>query len=163
MAADGPAVAAAAAAPSSLRRLEDEWTGQWNGEWTAPTDDYVYECNDDNCDGEKSSSSSGGGGMWIDGDPEEYTPEQIITYVSIGILSFMTLLCCFCYPEIIVVGCGKMCGCCPGANKGKPSAGEEDDDLGGDYVGGAQGGKTKKKRRKSSKSSSSRIKDVELV
>jgi len=95
-----------------LRHLEDNnsgdnnndgWTGEWNGEWTA-TDDMSFECDDDGgCKQTKPSGSDSSGSsnsMWYD-NGDLLTPEQIITYVSLGALTFMTLLCCLCYPEII--------------------------------------------------------------
>jgi len=81
----------------------DGWTGEWNGEWTA-TDDMSFECDDDGgCKQTKpsgSDSNSSSNSMWYD-NGDLLTPEQIITYVSLGALTFMTLLCCLCYPEII--------------------------------------------------------------
>jgi len=155
------------------RRLEDEWTGEWNGEWTAPDgDDYEYECGDpDGCDDDSRRSS---GGMWIENDVDgvALTPDQIITYVSAGMLAFMTLLCCVCYPEIILVAYGKLCGCCPQGGRGSAAAssggGADEEALEGDYVpmGEEKEVKKKKKRRKSKGSRSSsgrRSREVELV
>lgn len=153
------------------RKLEDEannWTGEWNGEWTAANnDDIVYECDGDDCNDDDSSRNSGSS-MWLDdGDRSALTPDQIITYVSVGILSFMVLLCCCCYPEILVMAYGKFCGRCPGAaGASNKSAVEGDgDDEGGDYVGGRQddGGSGKKKKKKRRSSSNSPRTDVELV
>ena len=83
---------------------EDGWTGEWNGEWTA-TDDMSFVCDDDGgCIQTKPSGSDSSGSssnsMWYD-NGDLLTPEQIVTYVSLGALTFMTLLCCLCYPEII--------------------------------------------------------------
>mmetsp|Transcript_14099 Transcript_14099/g.34123 ORF Transcript_14099/g.34123 Transcript_14099/m.34123 type:complete len:298 (+) Transcript_14099:32-925(+) len=156
--------AAVATASKQHRTLEDEedWTGQWNGEWQA-ADDATYAKNGDDDDGAAASS-----GMWLDNDDDELTPEKIITYVSIGILSFMTLLCCVCYPEILVVGYAKMCGCCglPGATKDAAAGDHADGEhMGTDYAGGAQDETRKKKRRKSKTRSNSKSRDktVELV
>lgn len=173
------AAAAAEGDRPNQRQLEDEWTGEWNGEWTATNDDdAVYECGD-NCDDDNQKSNSEGSSMWLDNDIDAlgFSPDQIITYVSIGILAFMTLLCCMCYPEIIVVTYGKMCGCCGGGGgaggKGVGSGnGEEEAVVEDSYVGGRQEredkDRKKKKRRKSKTRSSSRSKreprgDVELV
>ncbi|KAL7535399.1 hypothetical protein ACHAXR_006466 [Thalassiosira sp. AJA248-18] len=147
---------AAASAKQTNRKLEDEdneWTGEWNGEWTADQgDDYVYSCNGDNCNDDNTRSS---GGMWLDDvDPLALTPDQIITYVTVGILSFMILLCCVCYPEILMVAYAKMCACCccgRGVAKG------------GDYVGGKQDSDKKKKKKKKKRRSSRTRGDVELV
>jgi len=90
------------------RHLEDNNSGDnendgWTGEWTA-TDDMSFECDDDGgCKQTKpsgSDSNSSSNSMWYD-NGDLLTPEQIITYVSLGALTFMTLLCCLCYPEII--------------------------------------------------------------
>lgn len=174
------ATAAAAGHSPTNRKLEDEsgeWTGEWNGEWQAGDDDAAYECGD-NCDDDQTKSDSG---MWIESDVQlegmaAWTAEQIVTYVSVGMLSFMTLLCCVCYPEILIVGYSKMCGCCPGAkagtgvSRGDAAAALGDEEFNRDYVGGKQGSdKKKKKKRRSSKGGSkssrsrSRNKDVELV
>jgi len=169
------AAAAAEGDRPQQRQLEDEWTGEWNGEWTAG-DDAVYECGDDCNDDDQKSNS----GMWLDNDIDALglSPDQIISYVSIGILVFMTLLCCMCYPEIIVVAYGKICGCCGGGGGGGAGGkgvsgngdGEEEAVVQGDYVGGRQEredkDRKKKKRRKSKTRSSSRSKpsrNVELV
>lgn len=159
---------AVATASKQHRTLEDEdWTGQWNGEWQA-ADDVTYAKNGDD-DGADSSSSSYND-MWLDNPDETLTPEKIITYVSIGIMSFMTLLCCVCYPEIVIVGYAKMCGCCGlrGATKDAAAGDHADGEhIETDYVGGAQDETRKKKRRKSRTRSSSRSRtrenNVELV
>ena len=164
------------------RKLEDEannndgggeeWNGEWNGEWTA-NDDASYECNDPNgCDSSSSSSSNSAesNNMWLD-NGDMLGPEQIITFVSLGILAFMTLLCCVCYPEILTIGCQKLCSCCMGGggNKDKSVVVDEELEGGGDYVRQdteGSGKKKKKKKRTSSRSRSgsrSRRKDVELV
>ena len=146
-----------------LRHLEDNnsgdnndgWTGEWNGEWTA-TDDMSFECDDDGgCKQTKpsgSDSSSTSNSMWYD-NGDLLTPEQIITYVSLGALTFMTLLCCLCYPEIITVGCNK----CLGRNTSR-NLDEDIENGGGDYVGGKleDEGKKKKKSRRSRSSSKTR-------
>lgn len=174
-----------ATAQQERRKLEDEannnndgggeeWNGEWNGEWTA-NDDASYECNDPNgCDyssGSSSSSSSNSNSMWLD-NGDTLGPEQIITFVSLGILAFMTLLCCVCYPEILTIGCQKLCSCCcMGGNKDKSALGppgvDEELEGGGDYVRqDTEGSGKKKKKRTSSRSRSasrSRRKDVELV
>mmetsp|Transcript_29294 Transcript_29294/g.53595 ORF Transcript_29294/g.53595 Transcript_29294/m.53595 type:complete len:305 (-) Transcript_29294:218-1132(-) len=159
-----------------LEEEEEEWTGEWNGEWTAPQDDaYVYECGD-NCDDDTASSKASS--MWLDGDPLAWTEDKIITYVSVGILSFMTLLCCVCYPEILVVTFRKLCGCCLGgsaAAAGGAGADGMDEEMGRDYVGGKQEKELKKKKKRRSRSSSksgrsrsrsrskSKSKNIELV
>ena len=48
--------------------------------------------------------------MWRDDDYQGISPERLITYVSIGILTFMSLLCCICYPEIAFLACNNCCG-----------------------------------------------------
>eukprot|EP00580_Thalassiosira_gravida_P001508 CAMPEP_0201603664 /NCGR_PEP_ID=MMETSP0492-20130828/4041_1 /ASSEMBLY_ACC=CAM_ASM_000837 /TAXON_ID=420259 /ORGANISM="Thalassiosira gravida, Strain GMp14c1" /LENGTH=300 /DNA_ID=CAMNT_0048067493 /DNA_START=569 /DNA_END=1471 /DNA_ORIENTATION=- len=157
------------------RRLEEEWTGEWNGEWTASQDDdYVYECGE-NCNDDNASSKADSGSMWLDSDPLAWTPDQVITYVSVGLLSFMTLLCCVCYPEILVVTFRKLCGCCLGgsaAAAGGAGADGTDEATGGDYVGGKLEKSPKKKKRRSRSStkssrsrsrSKSKSKDIELV
>jgi len=116
--------------------------------------------------------------MWLDGDsdPLAWTPDQIITYVSVGILSFMTLLCCVCYPEILVVTFRKLCGCCLGgsvAAVGGAGADGTDEEMGGGYVGGMQENEPKKKKKRRSRSSTkssgsrsrskSKSKNIELV
>jgi len=172
---------AVAAGTAQYRNLEDqegdgdddeEWTGEWNGEWTAG-DDADYECGD-NCNDDGSGASQQTS-MWLDDENiDGLTAEQIITYVSVGLLSFMTLMCCVCYPEILVVGCSKMCGCCGfgGVEKAREKAahGVSVDGMEGDnYVGGRQDSGKKKKRRKSKSRSRSRQgsrnrdRDVELV
>ena len=131
----------------------DGWTGEWNGEWTA-TDDMSFVCDDDGgCIQTKPSGNSDSGSsnsMWYD-NGDLLTPEQIITYVSLGALTFMTLLCCLCYPEIITVGCNK----CLGRSTRNV---DEDIEGGGDYVGGKieDEGKKKKKSRRSRSSSKTR-------
>ena len=91
------------------RQLEDEDGGEWNGEWQADGDDYAYECSGDACNDDDSSRSCSG--MWLDDiDPNDMSPEQIIMFVSVGILSFMTSLCCCCYPELMVMMYGNFCG-----------------------------------------------------
>mmetsp|Transcript_28355 Transcript_28355/g.59885 ORF Transcript_28355/g.59885 Transcript_28355/m.59885 type:complete len:286 (-) Transcript_28355:176-1033(-) len=154
------------------RRLEDEWTGEWDGEWAAPSDDYVYECSGDNCN----DDNNGRGSEWYESDPDAMTPEEIITYVSIGIVVFFTMLCCVCYPEIMVLAyrkvCGCLCGCCGAGGggavgSGVSGGGKDENLMEGDYVGGAQDSESKRKRRKSRTRSSSRGKsrerEVELV
>ena len=150
------------------RKLEDEdgggdWTGEWNGEWQADGDDYAYECSGDACNDDDSSRSSSG--MWRDDiDPNDMSPEQIIMFVSVGILSFMTLLCCCCYPELMVMMYGKFCGCCGGNSAAKAAENSAEDETGGDYVGGRQdGGGSGKKKKKKRRSSRTPRKDVELV
>lgn len=171
------AVASASEISQHHRRLEDaesEWTGEWNGEWqAAENDDINYECAGDNCNDDDTRAETG---MWLDSADETsiLTPEQIITYVSVGLICFMTLLCCVCYPEILVVGYAKMCGCCglgPGVKAASGAGGvdEMDAENGGEYMGGRQEEKKKKRRKSKSRDrSSSRTKerssrDVELV
>ena len=150
------------------RRLDEEdnddgWTGEWNGEWTA-NDDVSYICNDDNgCISTKASGgsdSSNSNSMWLDGDASEgsITPDQIILGVSLGLITFMTLLCCFCYPELLMLGYNKIC-CGKGNNKGVDDVDGEGGNLGGDYVreeDDVEGGKKKKKKKRMSRKSSSR-------
>lgn len=100
-------------------------------------------------------------------NPDSLTPEQIITYVSLGLLVFMTLLfCCVCYPELVLMGLKKLfCGCC-GLGGGGDAKVSADENLaeGADYV--RQDEKKVKKKSKSpnkSKSKSKSSKDVELV
>ncbi|KAL7547882.1 hypothetical protein ACHAWF_011149 [Thalassiosira exigua] len=152
---------ASAARQRTHRNLEDEgWTGEWNGEWTANEneDGTSYSCGD-NCNDDYYST---GDSIETELDIFGLGPEQIITYVSVGILSFMTLLCCLCYPEILVVGCTKMCGYCSRAKgeTGVSGGGTGEENLESGYVGGMQNGeeKRKKKRMKSPKTM-----DVELV
>ena len=175
------AIAAANGVQQQRRKLEDNgddyWTGEWDGSWTAATDyATAYQCDGDDCNDDASRAHDD---MWIDNDQSISwaTPDEIITYVSIGILGFMTLLCCVCYPEILMFGWNKMCGCCVrggGAAKGtgvSAAAVGNDEVEGGDYVGGRQeeedeGKKKKKKRSSRSRSGSrkgSRRSDVELV
>lgn len=158
---------ATAVTVSNSRKLEEEWTSDWDGKWTAQQgDDYVYECNED-CQ-ENKVSGNNNDDLWLQPDELALTPDQIITYVTLGIFGFMTLLCCVCYPEILVVPCGKLCGYCCGAGGQEVSNRdglEEGDDTDCDYVGGKQWTETKN-RRKSKKKSSTRTKpsrDVELV
>lgn len=158
------------------RSLEQEFTGEWNGQWYADGSTSNYGCNGNNCnddDGTGSSSKSRSSGMWIDNvNPDSLTPEQIITYVSLGLLAFMTMLfCCVCYPELVLMGMKKLfCGCCGLGGKGTAAAGGGVDDEGleggADYV--RQDDKRVKRKSKStptskSKSKSKSSKDVELV
>lgn len=159
------------------RSLEQEFSGEWNGKWYADGSTSNYGCNGNNCnddDGTGSSSKSRSSGMWIDNvNPDSLTPEQIITYVSLGLLAFMTMLfCCVCYPELVLMGMKKLfCGCCGldggGGVKGTAAAGGGVDDEGGaDYI--RQDDKRVKRKSKStptskSKSKSKSSKDVELV
>lgn len=129
----------------------DGWTGEWNGEWTA-TDDMSFVCDDDGgCKQSKPSGSDSSGSsnsMWYD-NGDLLTPEQIVTYVSLGALTFMTLLCCLCYPEIITMGCNKCLG------RSNTRTVDEDIEGGGDYVGGKLEDEGKKKKKKSRRSRSS--------
>jgi hypothetical protein len=121
------------------RRLgnDDGFTGKWDGQWTASSS-AEYGCDGSNCNDDDGRSEG-----WIDNvDPEALTPEQIVTYVSLGILGFMTLLCLVCYPEIIAVPCKSLRDWCfsplmrevdGGGGVGKGGGGGLD---GVDYVGG---------------------------
>lgn len=157
---------AATAAEARPRQLEDEWNGEWDGQWTAnEEDDYVYDC-DENCQENKASGKKNDDDMWYASDELALTPDQIITYVTLGILGFMTLLCCVCYPEILVVPCGKLCGyCCGAGGEGVNSIGglEEGADMDSDYVGGKQRTDTKKRRKSKSSSRTKSSRGVELV
>jgi len=132
------------AASSSMRRLadDDEWTGEWDGEWEANDDEQAYECEGDNCNVNVSNRDE-----WLDDDSDTLglTENEIITAVSVGIVVFMALLCCFCYPEILILTINRMCGCCcpRGDRSGVSGEGRESD-----YVGGKQ----EKRRRRGSKS-----------
>ena len=98
-----------------------------------------------------------------DGLELELSENEIIMAVSVGIVVFMALLCCFCYPEILVLAFNKLCCCC--FPRRYPASGE-----GLAYIGGKQSDK-RKRRSKTSRSrsggrnskSSSKQKDVELV
>lgn len=153
------------------RSLEQEFSGEWNGQWYADGS-TTYGCNGDNCnDDDGSNSKNRNTGMWIDNvNPDSLTPEQIITYVSLGLLTFMVLLfCCVCYPELVLMGLKKLfCGCCglggQGGDDGKVTRGVDDNylDGGADYVGGKQE-KKERRKSKSSRTKSKTQKDVELV
>lgn len=152
------------------RSLESEFTGEWNGQWYANGGSSNYGCNGGNCNdddgtGSSSSTKTQNTGMWIDNvNPDSLTPEQIITYVSLGLLAFMTLLfCCVCYPELVLMGLKKLfCGCC-GLGGGRDTKVSADENLaeGADYV--RQDEKKVKKKKSPSKSKSKSSKDVELV
>ena len=102
-----------------------------------------------------------------DGLEFQMSENEIITAVSVGMVVFMALLCCFCYPEILILGFNKLCCCC--CPRRDPVSGE-----GQDYIGGQQSDKRRRRSRTSrtsrsrssgrrSRSSSRRNKDVELV
>ena len=110
--------------------------------------------------------------MWIDNvNPDSLTPEQIITYVSLGLLTFMVMLfCCVCYPELVFMGLKKLfCGCCGlgDGKRGSAGAGTDEGLDGADYV---RQNDTKVKRKSKSSTSDARkskskssTKDVEIV
>lgn len=158
------------------RSLDQEFTGEWNGQWYADGSSSNYGCNGDNCnddDGTGSNSKNRSTGMWIDNvNPDSLTPEQIIAYVSLGLLAFMIMLfCCVCYPELVLMGMKKLfCGCCGlggGADSGVKGTAVGDEGLeggGADYI--RQDDKKVKRKSKSSsarKSKSKSSKEVELV
>ena len=140
------------------RLLDSDFTGQWNGQW------YADSSSDNNADCFGSSCNDDGNG-WLDtADPEALTPEQIITYVSLGILGFMTLLCLVCYPEIISVPCRALLNwwCCNNDSSLTNGA-----DAGGDFVGGrdklTEAETTRTSRRKKSRQGGGTSMNVELV
>merc|ERR1719356_474043 len=141
-----------AASSLSMRRLEDEdgddggFLGYWNGIWRA-SDDQVYECVGENCNDDDL------GGSWLVDNPSDLTENEIITYVSVGIVVFMALLCCFCYPEILILTFNRMCGCCcPRGDQNAVSGGGRESD----YVGGQQERRRRRSRSGSRRSSRSR-------
>merc|ERR1719291_902670 len=142
-----------AASSLSMRHLEDEdgddggWKGYWDGKWKA-SDDQTYECDGDNCNDGNSSDG------WVE-NPSDMglTENEIITYVSVGIVVFMALLCCFCYPEILILTFNRMCGCCcPRGDQNAVSGGGRESD----YVGGQQERRRRRSRSGSRRSSRSR-------
>ncbi|EJK77062.1 hypothetical protein THAOC_01129 [Thalassiosira oceanica] len=143
------------------RKLEDSgFSGEWDGSWEAASnDDVAYDCDGDSCNDGGTTRS----GWNDDGLELQMSENEIITAVSVGIAAFMALLCCFCYPEILVLSCNKLCCCC--CPRRDPASGE-----GQVYIGGKQSDK-RRRRSKTSRSrssgkrasSSSKQKDVELV
>jgi hypothetical protein len=136
------------------RHLDNDFTGQWNGQWHADSSSYNADCTGSSCNDD--------GSGWLDtADPEALTPEQIITYVSLGILGFMTLLCLVCYPEIISVPSRALLKWC--CNDSSLANGA---DAGGDFVGGRDkvtGAETTRSRRKKAKQGFGTSMNVELV
>lgn len=136
------------------RHLDNDFTGQWNGQWYADSSSYNADCTGSSCNDD--------GSGWLDtADPEALTPEQIITYVSLGILGFMTLLCLVCYPEIISVPSRALLNWC--CNDSSLANGA---DAEGDFVGGRDkltGAETTRSRRKEVKQDFGTSMNVELV
>jgi hypothetical protein len=128
-----------------IRRLgnDDGFSGKWDGQWTVSSSneyDCKSNCNDDNARVEG----------WIDDvDPDALTSEQIVTYVGLGILGFMTMLCLVCYPEIISVPCISLRDWCFSPKSLVDGAIDVGGD-GGEYVGGRAETETPtRKKRKS--------------
>ncbi|ACI64386.1 predicted protein [Thalassiosira pseudonana CCMP1335] len=137
-----------------LPETNADFSGEWNGEWTAGSDDTLSSNYYDD------DTSGGTYSMWRDDDQvDAMSPEKLITVTSIGIGVFMMLLCCVCYPEILAVCFRK---CTGGVFERRSEA------AGGEYVGGKQV-KEKKKRRSKSRGSkgssrgSKTEKEMELV
>ena len=127
----------------TLRRLgnDDDFSGEWDGQWEASSseEEYYRDFNDD-----------GRGEEWLDSaDPDSLTPEQIVTYVSLGLLGFMTLLCLACHPEVVSVPCGALRDWCFSRSSLVGGVLEMNGGIDGDYVGGrAAETPTKKKKKK---------------
>ncbi len=128
------------------RRLssDDGFSGQWDGQWKAASsaEEYYGDLNDD-----------GEGNEWLDtAGPDSLTPEQIVTYVGLGILGFMALLCFASYPEVVAVPCRSLRDWCFSRSSLVNGALEMNCGSDGDYVGGRAKTKKKKKKEEPSKS-----------
>ena len=138
------------------RHLDNDFTGQWNGQWHADSSSYDADCTGSSCNDD--------GSGWLDAaDPEALTPEQIVTYASLGLLVFMTLLCLVCYPEIISVPSRALLNGCCSCNDPSLAHGA---DAGGDFVGGRDeltGAETTRSGRKKAKQGFGTSNNVELV
>lgn len=134
----------------TLRRLgnDDGFSGEWDGQWEASSssEEYYRDFNDD-----------GRGDEWLDSaDPDSLTPEQIVTYVSLGLLGFMTLLCLACHPEVVSMPCGALRDWCFSRTSLVGDVLQKNGGIDGDYVGGrAAETPTKKKKKKKEEVSSS--------
>ncbi len=137
----------------NLRRLgnDDGFSGEWDGQWeaTSSEEEYYRDLNDD-----------GRGDEWLDSaDPDSLTPEQIVTYVSLGLLGFMTLLCLACHPEVVSVPCGALRDWCFSRSPLVGGALEMNGGIDGDYVGGRAAETPMKKKTKMKEEEQSRSGD----
>ncbi|KAL3783948.1 hypothetical protein ACHAW5_010462 [Stephanodiscus triporus] len=140
---------------------DDGFSGKWDGQWQADSNEYYRDCIGDECPDDDSAREG-----WFDSvDSNSLTPEQIVTYVTLGILGFMTLLCLVCYPEIVSVPCMALRDTCCSLLSGSSGI---DGGSDGDYVGGREleTPRSKKKKKKGdelTKGGLESSKDVELV
>jgi hypothetical protein len=146
-----------------------DFNSYWDGEWQA-SNTKSYTCN--NCDDDDNNNYKNyRSDVYIDDNIQQFymAEQEIIRNVSIALVLLLMLSCCICYPECIVLGCGKLKSWMLGEN------GKEGDTLdnngGGDYVemGSSSSGKKMKKKRSKKKESSgdegglATNADVELV
>ena len=144
-----------------------DFNSYWDGEWQADNTNS-YTCN--NCDDDDRYNTNFKSDVYIDDNIQQfYLAEQtIIRNVSIALMILLMISCCICYPECIVLGCGKLKSWMMGEN-GKEVDTMENNGGGGDYVEmGSKKMKKKRSKKKESGSSSSEgglaaNADVELV
>ena len=79
--------------------------------------------------------------------------QEIIRNVSIALMILLMLSCCICYPECIVLGCGKLKSWMLGENGKEVDTMDNNGGGGGDYV--EMGSKKMKKKRSKKKEESS--------
>ena len=131
----------------TLRRLgsDDGFSGNWDGQWEAASSSEEYEYYRD-------LNDDGGGNQWLDSaDSDSLTPEQIVTYVSLGLLGFMTLLCLACHPEVVSVPCRALRDWCFSRSSLVGGALEMNGGMDSDYAGGRVVETPMKKKKKKKK------------
>ena len=144
-----------------------DFNSYWDGEWQADNTNS-YTCNN-NCDDDDRFNTNYKSDVYIDDNIQQfYLAEQtIIRNVSIALMILLMISCCICYPECIVLGCGKLKSWMMGENGKEVDTMENNGGGGGDYV---EMGSKKMKKKRSKKKESSSIEgglaanaDVELV
>ncbi|KAL7469544.1 hypothetical protein ACHAXS_009800 [Conticribra weissflogii] len=110
----------------SASATSSEFTGEWNGAWTANSnrDDDAYSRRDD--DHREYS-------MWYETSEDDISPEKLAAILSGVVLAILALMCCACHPEIVALLFQKCCPCC--GKRGDEGLGKV---AGGEYHGGKQ-------------------------
>jgi hypothetical protein len=145
-----------------------DFNSYWDGEWQADNTNS-YTCNNCDDDDDDRSNYNYKSDVYIDDNIQQFylAEQEIIRNVSIALMILLMLSCCICYPECIVLGCGKLKSWMLGEN-GKEGDTMDNNGGGGDYV--EMGSKKMKKKRSKKKESSggsegglAATADVELV
>jgi hypothetical protein len=145
-----------------------DFNSYWDGEWQADNTNS-YTCN--NCDDDDDRFTNNyKSDVYIDDNIQQFymAEQEIIRNVSIALMILLMISCCICYPECIVLGCGKLKSWMLGENGKEVDTMENNGGGGGDYV--EMGSKKMKKKRSKKKESSggsegglAATADVELV